>query len=89
MDLVQETFTILLGYTLHQDFLFCVLVPQLAIDEQILLIVTHQALVFCPISVTAAICQVLDERLSPIRLMRGRRWLSGARHRNHGHQLLV
>ena len=28
MDLVQEMFTILLGYTLHQDFLLRVLAPR-------------------------------------------------------------
>ena len=77
MDLVQEMFTILLGYTLHQDFLLRVLAPQFAIDEQILLTTTHQAFVFYPISVTATICQVLDERYSPVKLISGRRWFGG------------
>ena len=77
MDLVQETFTILLGYTLHQDFLLRVLAPQFAIDEQILLTATHQTFVFCPIGVTATICQVLDEKYSLVRLLSGRRWFGG------------
>ena len=77
VDLVQEMFAILLGYTLHQDFLLCVLAPQFAIDEQILLTATHQAFVFCPIGVTATIYQVLDERYSPVRLLSGRRWFDG------------
>ena len=89
MDLVQETFTVLLGYTLHQDFLLYVLAPQFAIDEQILLTTTHQAFIFYPIGVTAIICQVLDEMFSLVGLMRGQRWLSGARRRNRSHQLLV
>ena len=70
-------FTVLLGYTLHQDFLFYVLAPQFTIDEQILLTATHQAFVFCPICVTATICQVLDERYSLVRLLSGRRWFDG------------
>ena len=77
VDLVQEMLTFLLGYTLHQDFLLCVLAPQFAIDEQILLTTTHQAFVFCPIGVTATICQVLDERYSPVGLLSGRRWFGG------------
>ena len=77
MDLVQEMFTILLGYTLHQDFLLRILAPQFAIDEQILLTAMHQAFVFCPIGVTATICQVLDERYSLVRLLSGRRWFDG------------
>ena len=56
VDLVQETFTVLLGYTLHQNFFLRILTPQFAIDEQILLTATHRAFVFCPIGVTAAIC---------------------------------
>ena len=78
MDFVLETFTILLGYTLHQDFLLHVLAPQFAIDEQILLTATHPAFVFYPIGVTATICQVLDERYSLVRLLSGRRWFGGA-----------
>ena len=70
-------FTILLGYTLHQDFLLRVLAPQFAIDEQILLTATHQAFVFYPIGVTATICQVLDERYSLVGLLGGRRWFGG------------
>ena len=70
-------FTILLGNTLHQDFLLRVLAPQFAIDQQILLTETHQAFVFCPIDVTATICQVLDERYSLVRLLSGRRWFGG------------
>ena len=77
MDLVQEMFAILLGYTLHQDFLLCVLAPQFAIDKQILLTAPHQAFIFCPIGVTATIYQVLDERYSPVRLLSGRRWFDG------------
>ena len=56
VDLAQELVAILLGYTLHQDFLLRVLVPQFAIDEQILRTTTHQAFVLCPIGVTATIC---------------------------------
>jgi len=70
-------FTILLGYTLYQDFLLRVLAPQFAIDEQILLTVTHQAFIFNPIGVTATICQVLDERYSPVRLLSGWWWFGG------------
>ena len=70
-------FTILLGYILHQDFLLRVLEPQFAIDEQILRTATHQAFVLCPIGVTATICQVLDERYSPVMLLGGRRWFGG------------
>ena len=77
MDLVQEIFTILLSYTLHQDFLLRVLAPQFAIDEQILLTATHQAFIFYPIGVTATICQVLDERYSLVRLLSGRRCFDG------------
>ena len=64
-------FTILLGYTLHQDFLLRVLAPQFAIDEQILLTTAHQPFIFCPIGVTATICQVLDERYSLVGLLGG------------------
>ena len=77
MDLVQEMFVVLLGYTLHQDFLLCVLAPQFTIDEQILLTAMHQAFVFCPIGVTATICQVLDKRYSLVGLLSGRRWFGG------------
>ena len=77
VDLVQEMFTILLGYTLHQDFLLRILAPQFSIDEKILLTATHQAFVFCPIGVTATICQVLDERYSLVRLLSGQRWFDG------------
>ena len=70
-------FTILLGYTLHQDFLLCVLAPQFAIDEQIPLTTTHQAFIFYPIGVTATICQVLDERYSPVRFLSGQWWFGG------------
>ena len=77
MDFVEETFTILLSYTLHQDFLLRVLAPQFAIDEQILLTAMHQAFVFCPIGVTATICQVLDERYSLVRLLGGRKCFGG------------
>ena len=71
---VTEMFAILLGYTLHQDFLLCVLVPQFAINEQILLTATHQVFIFYPIGVTPTICQVLDERYSLVRLLSGRWW---------------
>ena len=64
-------FTILLGYTLHQDFLLRVLAPQFAIDDQILLTVMHQAFIFYPIGVTATIYQVLDERYSLVGLLGG------------------
>ena len=77
MDLVQETFTVLLGYTLHQDFLLCVLAPQFAIDEQILLTAMHQAFIFYPIGVTTTIYQVLDERYSTVRLLSGWRFFGG------------
>ena len=77
MDLVQEMFSILLGYTLHQDFLLRALAPQFTIDEQILLTTMHQTFVFYPIGVTATVYQVLDERYSLVRLLSGRRWFDG------------